>query len=474
MQNKLAKFSNFAKELYPHETEYLMTIQKFEKGVNYDILKTLHQNTHFPKNYHHYNPNIDKRSYSYLKSWIENALSKADVDIFHNWLLQTESLILNDNISPKEEKEILSRIRTTEPSNYYFLRFYEVLQHFRDYLLIRLRSTIYKPTNDYLQRYQENYKTSIEVNNQLNQATEQIIQQHEQLNAEPIYFSDFLLTTFYNDSLDGYTRYKAAVRLTYLYYNYRDFENLRSIYDELDKIFKTDRFYSKRLLSNYYANRTMMHSKLKELDLAEQYGYLSIKRKNSDYLFYLANLCGVLLRNNKKEQALELMNQSVPELKHTGSFYNKIGFASFYTRTLLANHLVKNAVDYASTFLDAYKKEIFDTRWHLFFSSYYEALLTAEKYSKIVALSSRYNITSMEKKYADKTVYTPILMWYTEVARFMENKITREKLIDILVETASKINLNSYKNSRINEYFNILSAIIPSEINTVKKQLKTI
>jgi len=72
------------------------------------------------------------------------------------------------------------------------------------------------------------------------------------------------------------------------------------VYQQLDNLFKTPLFYSKRLLANYYANRAMMHSKLNELTQAEKYGYLSIRNKNSDYLFYLINLCGVLLKQGKK------------------------------------------------------------------------------------------------------------------------------------------------------------------------------
>jgi len=471
MRLKLVTFSDFANHLYPHEADYLLSIQKFSKGVNTQILNILHGNCHNPLKAREYDPNIDKRSYSYIKTWIVQALDKADVDRFYEWLAYTEKQVMIDAIKPEEEKEILAFIKSIHPSQYFFLRFYELLQYFRDYLLIRVRNQFYKPINDYLQKYESAYRRSITINTRLNLAAEEIIRQHETLDAEPIYYSDFLLSTFNDSTLDGYTRYRAAVRLTFLYYNYREFENLRVLYDELDRLFKTNVFYSKRLLANYYSNRAMMHSKLNELTLAEKFGYLSIRQKNSDYLFYLANLCGVLLRSGKYEQALKLMSSSIPELKKTNSFYNKIGFASFYTRTLVFNKMAKNAVSYATTFLDAYKKEIFATRWHLFFAAYLQALLSAEKYSRLLAVAKRYNLLALEKKFIDKTVYMPVLLWHNEVALYMEGKQTKEKLVETILSSARMLLQNKYKAGRINELLENLSDSIPSEIAAIRNRL---
>jgi len=471
MRLKLVTFSDFANHLYPHEADYLLNIQKFNKGANRQILNVLHHNCHHPQKRKEYDQNIDKRSYSYVKTWIIQALEKADVDKFYEWLAYTEKQVMIDAIAPEEEKEILNYIKTINPSQYFFLRFYELVQYFRDYLLIRVRNQFYKPTNDFLKKYESAYHRSLAINNQLNQAAEEIIRHHESLDAEPIHFSEFLQTTFDDSTLDGYTRYRAAVRLTFLYYNYREFENLRSVYIELDSLFKTDLFYSKRILANYYSNRAMMHSKLNELELAEKFGYLSIRQKNSDYLFYLANLCGVLLRSGKYNEALKLMNSSIPELKKTNSFYNKIGFVSFYTRTLVYNKMSKNAVSYASTFLDAYKKEIFETRWHLFFSAYLQALLNAEKYSRLLSVAKRYNLLVHEKKMIDKTVYMPVLLWYNEVALYMEGKHNKEKLQETIISSAVALLQNKYKSGRINELLLTLSDSIPMEIAEIKNLL---
>ncbi len=471
MQQKLAAFKNFANHLYPHETDYLMGIQKFSSVINGRILSDINFNCHNPATPRDYDPAIDKRSYSYIKRWITQELDKADVDRFYEWLAFTEKQVMLDAITPEEEKQILAMLKTCNPSHFFFLRFYELVQHFRDYVLIRVRIKFYKPTNDFLKKYESAYSRGMAINNRLNQAAADIIQQHETLDIEPIHYGEFLHDTFNDSALDGYTRYRAVVRLTFLYYNYREFDNLRVVYNELDKLFKTDVFYSKRLLANYYSNRAMMHSKLNELDLAEKYGYLSIRQKNSDHLFYLANLCGVLLRSKKYERALKLMTASVPELKNTNSIYNKIGFASFYTRTLVYNKLAKKAVSYASTFLDAYKKEIFATRWHLFFSAYLQALLSSEEYVKLLSVTKRFNLLNLEKQYIDKTVYMPVLLWYNEVALYMEGRQSRDMLIENIIQSSKTLLQNKYRARKLVELLDTLSDSIPNETQMIRNRI---
>jgi hypothetical protein len=348
-----------------------------------------------------------------------------------------------------------------------------LVEHFRDFLLIRVRKILYKPTNSYLEQYVKEYQLGLSVNKQLNNASVEIIRQHESPDDNPSSFVELLNATFFNVQLDGYTRYRAAVRLTFLYYNFREFEQLRALYNALDEEFKGSTFYSKRLLSNFYSNRAMMHSKLNELGRAEHYGTLSIRQKNSDFLFYIANLCGVLLRSKKYEKAYKLMSQNIAELKNSSSFYNKIGFVSFYMRTLVHNNKAKSAASYGSTFLDAYRKEIFETRWHLFFTAFLQALLNAEKYNKAIAVAKRYNLIALEKKYIDTSVYTPVLQWYYELALYIEGKQSKEILVESLLVSARRLITNTYKTNKVMELLENLTDFIPNEIEEVKLALKS-
>ena len=133
--------------------------------------------------------------------------------------------------------------------------------------------------------------------------------------------------------------------------------------------------------------------------------------------------------------------------------------------------MAKNAVSYASTFLDAYKKEIFETRWHLFFAAYLQALLSAEKYSRLVSVAKHYNLLALEKKFIDKTIYMPVLLWYNEVALYMEGKQSAEKLEETILSSALSLLQNKYKAGRIVELLDILSDFIPSEIASIRSKL---
>jgi len=474
MKQKLVRFTEFANSLYPHETDYLLSIQQFATNENLKILNLINYNCKNSLNTLPYDGSLDKRKYTYIKKWIVKNLNDIDVDYYYEWLISIEKQVMTDAIMPDEEKNLLEKTITTTPTHYYFIRFYELLQHYRDYLLIRVRNQYYEPVSEYLEKYNEQYQLTTELNKKLNSATLDIIRQHStsEIKTESKHWEKFLRKTFLDQSLDGYTRYRSVVRLTFLYYNYREFDKLRWIYELLDKMFKTNIFYSKRILANYYANRAMMHSKLNELDLAEKYGYLSIRKHNSDYLFYLLNLCGVLLKRGKNKEAYQLMTQSIPELKKTNSFYYKIGFVAFYIKTLLANDLISKAVSYAETFLDGYKKEVLKHRWHLFFSTYIRALFQAEKYAKILSITKRYNLVNKEKQFIGRAKYLPIIFWYSSVASYIEGAVSEKKLQETIIKSGNSLIKHKYKSFKIRELLDELSELMPKITKEIKIKLK--
>ncbi|RLD55139.1 MAG: hypothetical protein DRJ01_17080 [Bacteroidetes bacterium] len=471
MKQKLKKFSEFANSLYPHEIIFLLSIQHFNTDENLKIINLINYNSKNPLNTIPYDNSLDKRKYSYIKKWIIKSLNTIDVDFYYDWLIRIEKQVMKDSIMPDEEKDLLEKTKIISNNHYYFIRFYELLQYYRDYLLIRVRSQYYKPVSEYLERYEKNYHLSTELNKKLNNATIDIIKQHSTNNIESKQWEEFLRETFFNNNLDGYTRYRAVVRLTFLYYNYREFEKLKFIYDTLDKMFRTDVFYSKRILANYYSNRAMMHSKLNELDQAEKYGYLSIRQRNSDYLFYLVNLCGVLLKRGKNKQAYKLMSESIPELKKTNSFYYKIGFSAFYIKTLLANNCIDKAVNYAEIFFDGYKKEILKYRWHLFFCSYIRALFQAEKFAKILSITKRYNLVNKEKQFIGRARYLPIIFWYSTVANYIDGGISEKKLEEIIIKSGKALVKNKYKSIKISELLDELSEAIPKILKKIRTEI---
>lgn len=468
MRPKLNTFQEFIQSLYPHEVEYLLSVQHFSKSVNLNILKQIHVYSTALQSTKVFDTSIDKRTYSYMKNWIQESLSRIDVDVFFDWLITVEKKILSDIISPEDQADILTNIKHIRPTYYYFIRFYELLQYYRDYLLVRGRTKHTKIVSDYLDVYRESYLRSTEINRQLHLITTEIVNKENYGQETTEYW---LQSVFYDENLDAYTRYRAVVRLTIFFYNNRQFDKQLVVYEHLDALFKTPLFYSKRLLANYYANRAMMHYKLNELALAERYGYLSIRNKNNDYLFYLINLCGVLLKQNKKEVALKLMRNSIPDLKNTINDYYKIGFVSFYVKTLVINDKADKAVEYASGYFDAFKKEIFENRWHLFFTTYLQALIHLGKYSKILTLCRRYKLVNKEKQRADRADYLPVIQYYSLVSEYLENLIGKEKLIASMIKAAQPLMAEKYRSRKILELLDELAGNLPEEIKLIKKEL---
>lgn len=471
MRTKLSTFDAFANSLFPHELDYLINIQQFRKPVNVEILKRMHSNSTAQQK-KTYDTSIDKRSYSYVKNWVEENLSRIDVDVYFNWLIETERSVLTDVISPAEESEILSNLKQITPVHYYFIRFYELLQYYRDYLTVRNRARYSSIVLQYLDSHEASFSKAVEVNRRLDRITAQIVKKEnladETLNLE---YENQLKNIFFDESLDGYTRYRAIVRLTIYYYNLREFRKQAEIYDRVDALFRTPLFYSRRILANYYANRAMMHNKLNQLDDAEKFGYLSIRNKNSDYLFYLINLCGILLKQKKNKDALAIMRQAIPELKKTNNNYYKIGFISFYLRSLMANNKHRQALDYANEYFESYKTMIFEHRWHQFFTAYFELLTNREKFSKIITLNRRYNLIALEKQRLNRADYLPVVQCFVHTAEYFENSISKEKFIDQLTGVLSAIMSDTYRSVKILNLLDELGKLLPDEIKTVKKEL---
>jgi len=472
MHSRLNKFSEYTNSLFPHELDYLLSIQKFEHSGNLKILNIVNYNSKNPHTALHFDVRVDKRRYSYMKNWMETQLSQLDVDLFYEWLISCEKSVLSDMVTVEQEKEILKKSHITSHTHYYFIKFYELMSYYRDYLLIRNRTDSYRKINGYLRENQQFYQDAIDLNTRINRASEDIVGQYFDSHTESRQWEELLNEVFFNKGIDGYTRYRAAVRLTYMYYNYRDFGKLRIIYEELDRIFASGIFYSRRILANYYANRAMMHSKLGELKDAEKFGWLAIRHENSDYIFYVLNLCGVLLKSNKSVEALGLMQRAIPKLRKTANYYYRIGFAAFYIRTLIANKHYREAADYAETFHNSYKNEINRNRWHLFYSTYFQALAWCENYGKIISLSWRYSLVELEKKQVGEARYLPVLLWYTTIADYMEGHTGIEKSTETIVASCRHLVQSNYSVGKIRELLIELSQFAPEVFRNVIERIK--
>lgn len=461
MRNKLQKFTEFTNRLLPHETQYLLSVEQFEDEVKLGILKLVDYNCRHINQFIPYDTSIDKRKYSLLKSWIETRLSAIDVDESFEWMNEMERKIMTDSVQMREEKKLLKAIRNYEYPGFFFTKFYELVEFYRHFLLIRMRYADHKLTEDFLNTHREAYERSKRIMEQMHQATSDIVKQYSGNSAESIQWEAWLTRIFYDEHLDGFIRYLALVRLTFISFNYRKFDMLPEKYDYLDEKFGQGLYYSKRLLLNYYSNRLMLHSHFREYDKAVYYGYLSIREKTHDYIHYVNNLCAVLLRLKRHQEALQLMRQASPEMKVTKNFHTKVGFVAFYVEALNKNGQYKNAENYADSFLTAFAKEVLQYRWHLFFSVYFEALVRREQFQKLLKIARKYKLLEKDKNYQAKASYLPTIPWYVEIAKYKEGMSSRKEVtetfqayIDAHLQASDK--LSSLRNTTAN-----LQAVIP-------------
>jgi hypothetical protein len=474
MRMKLQKFTEFANTLLPHETAYLLSIQQFEDDVKLGILERMDYNCRNIRQFTPYDAELDKRKYSNLKSWIEERLQAADVDARFDWLSKMERQIMTDAIEPLEEKHLLRNIREYEALDFYFTKFYELVQLYRHYLLIRMRYAHHKAADDFLKRYRPKYEECKAVFERLHEATLDIVNHYSQSSAQSIHWENWLGEVFYNEELDGLNRYLALVRLTFIYFNYRKFEKLRAKYDYIDQLFSRGTYYSRRLLLNYYGNRVLLHTKFHEYDKAEYYGYLSVREKNSDYIHYVNNLSAVLLREKKYQDALQLMRAAYPEMKNSPSFHNRIGFVAFYLKCLNYNQQYRNAENYAESFLQAYKKEIFEHRWHIFFSSYLEALLQQEKYPKLLKVVRKYTLLDRERQYQKNANYLPTILWYNAVAQYKEMLLGKEEISELLQQSLQQLDHLDAKQYQLRDLLEELRPFIPGLVNRIQDKMASI
>lgn len=430
MRSKLQKFAEFANCLLPHEAEYLLLAQRFEDVERVQLLKEVAANCKKISGFEPYNEAIDKRKYSSLKSWIEERLEAIDVDKEYAWLSATETAVITDSIKQEDEKRLLRLFQSSDPTAYNFLKLYDLGRIYRHYLHVRMRYDEHKTVVRFLEKHRTSYEYARLVNDKLHQATEDIIAQYTTNNAESMRWEYWLSSVFYEQSLDGYNRTLAYIRLIFIAYNYRRFDLLPDKFDHLEQLIQGGRFYSRRILLNFYSQRLLMYARQNDLDQAVYYGYLSIRAENNDYLYYVNNLAAVLLRQHKPTDALTVLRNAVGVAKVAHNFHNKIGHSAYICLSFNQLKQYKQADTHARTFFDAYRKEVFNHRWHLFFSAWLEALMGLGQYAQILKMASTHQLRERDEAYRKSPNYNPSVPWLLALAMYRSGKITFRQISD--------------------------------------------
>lgn len=398
MKEKLKKFKSFANALLPHELRYLFSVHRFQDHEKIDILRRLLNKAEDISEAVEFDVNVDKRKYSYIQKWVQNELDKIDVDKKFVWISKMQQEIILDKISSKNEAAILKSLNSFKNTSFFFTKHYEMLIDLRHYLLIRRHNTEYKKVDTYLSEFTFDYQRSLLINQQMNQATKEIMDPNNGSSVEKIKWEKWLYDTFTNEQLDGLNRYMAFVRLGYFHLKENKLDKLENNYKIVQKFFENGQYYSKRLLLNFYDNSLVLYDRKKDYKAAFYYGKLSIKGTGPDQLLYFNNLINIMIKQDKYKEALELINEKAFKISGFKDIYSVIGYVSNHIRCLLNTGHTTHALNKAKVFWADNKSAIMEYRWHRFLTAYIETLLAAKDYSKIIRLVNRYKLLSLERK----------------------------------------------------------------------------
>lgn len=426
MKPKLKIFQDFVASLLPHELIYLHGIHQFQDAENIDILQRMYRWV-VEGQKQPFDDSIDKRKYSAIIQWVNHKLAAVDVDIAFEQASELDRRIMTDTVDAAIEKQLMQLLRT-DASAYYFMRYYELLRNYRQYLLIRMRFKEHRQVNDWLEQHAGAFERAQRDYQRLHAATLELTQAYQAGQLPSQDWARELGDLFLDASRDGLNRYLALVRLTFWHYNQRSYEQLLPFFDALESAFTRGQFYSKRLLMNYYSNRLLLHAQLDQLPEAAVYGYLSVRNRNADYVYYLTNLSAVLLRQHKAREAMELLRKAFPDLKQSTSFHTRTSFVAHYVRCLNETGQPQEGEKYAENFVNAYKEEVFEQRWHLLYTNYLQALLMQKKFAKLIRTVRLNKLMERELDYRKRRHYSPALSWYYAIARFHEGQIEKEDL----------------------------------------------
>jgi len=430
MRSKLQKFADFANALLPHEADYLLSVQRFEDGDKRRLLLQVSANCRKITGFEPYDQEIDKRKYSSLKAWIEEKLGAVDVDREYEWLTRMEVLIMTDAIPAQDEKELLRLFRSADATAYNFLKLYDLGRIFRHYLLVRLRYNAHDVVSQFLEKHRTSYEYARLVNDKIHQATSDIVAQYSRNNAESMRWEHWLSGVFFESALDGYNRTLALIRLIFIAVNYRRFDLLPDKFDHLEALIRQGVFYSRRILLNYYSQRLLSCARAGDLAKAAYYGHLSVRARNNDYLYYVNNLASVLLRAGEPAEALDVLRQALQTAKNSQNFHNKIGHAAYLCLALNKSGLYRQADTHARAFFEAYRKEVFNHRWHLFFSAWLEAKLGQGQFAAMLKMAATHQLPERDAAYRKNASYTPVIPWLLALAAYKSGKSSLKALTE--------------------------------------------
>lgn len=415
----------------PLEGDFLWNAHRFEDDEKISILEKIVTTVKSTEHDLSFDVNIDKRKYSYVKTWSEQVLTGLDVDKILEKLLSWEKMIMQDSLSLIDEKELLKFIQKTQSSDFNFIKVYDLARSYRHYLQIRLRHKDYQSIHVFLSKYRTDYEFSKLVNDKLHETTHEIIMGYNQI-VKVAYTDSFqwLTSLLYNENLDGYNRLLAWIRLVFIAHNTRSYDRLHEIFPYVEGLVTSGKLYSRRIVTNFYSQYVLYYASIHDFEKAIYFGYLSIKEKNNDYLYYTNTLAAVLLRGGKPEKALSLLNESMPIAKTTINYHNKLRHMAYTLFALIDMNMSQQAENSGFVFITAFKKEIFEHRWHVFFHAYIKAMIINGNFKGALKTITQYKLLERDDADTKEVHYSPLIPWMFAIALHKTGELSLEELKD--------------------------------------------
>lgn len=461
MRNKLQKFTHFADQLLPHELAYLQQVHQLQDEANKAILARIRHNAERGATYHPYDTSIDKRKYSNLKKWINQKLQAIDVDRQYRWYCQMDEKMATDTLLPEEEAQLVQALRVHHSGTHFFVRFYELMQQYRHYLLLRVQQHDLQYVDVYLNREKQAYERALQAAHRLRELTQKLSNHHLSAQGDLRQWEPWLRETFMDDTLDGQNRYQALQQLGFVYARAQAYEKLMELYEQLERALSKGHFYSRRLLTTYYAQRLMLHARRGELDEAEYYGHLSLRHHDANYLQHLNSLAGVLLQRGKRAQALAYLKEAAPVMRKSRNYHNKAGFVAFYVKCLNEEGELKKARQYMEAFLRADGAHIFTQRWHVLFTIYFQTLLAQQEYADILKVIRRYKLRQRDEELQPQPNYLPTLPLYEATALYVEGRMNAAKFEQQVAEILKPYQTQPHKLRVIEDFLQEVHPHVP-------------
>ncbi|WP_086478440.1 tetratricopeptide repeat protein [Arenibacter amylolyticus] len=432
---RLKKFSEYVDALLPHEVLLLERSERFQDSDRSRIFKVVKHNVLHCDKPKSYDVEIDKRKYSHLMNWMQLRLGEYCTDNYYKRLNYFDNQIRTDTISSEEETELLKHIKNYDPHHFHFIRFYEVVKNYLNFLLVRVRLNDYELINRFVHNYHDDYIRCKDISNRMTQATSDIVADYHRtkLTENALKWAPWLKRLFRSDDLDGYNRYQALILFSYLALLEKELlEETIACYDELEEELVNGRYYSRKLLLNFYGNRQLILMRLHKYDLALYYGQLSISEQGHDYIMYLNNYCFNLLKLGRPQQALRLLKEALPFARQMSNKYNKSLFISSLMKCYNDNGEYKNAKRYAENQLELNEKDILEHNWNRFFRTYLETLLHLGDYKQAKRTLNRYNLLEKESGVLKTYVSFPYFKWFMALIEFKEGNISGNRFKNLI------------------------------------------